>query len=346
MTLYSVTSSNQPGVVFTGVSSPITVSGLTNGVAYYFSVTATNAYGVGPASANSATAVVNWHVNPGYTASGTFTTVSTVTNNWIRYFFTFTGPGTFQIIYNTMITTDILVVGGGGGGGGASVATSTESGGSGGGGGGVAYVNLVQLMSGVVYSIGVGTGGAGGDGPTNSSGASGSGSSFGSLLIGGGGGGGVKGNNIYTVVAGTSGIASNSTGITSNSGATVVVNEGGVGGRIISGSYTDGGEATSITDLSGGKTIATYYSGGGKSGKRKGQIAQSWNRNTSVLNGGGGNGGDAAAFKSTGGNGQNGLVTISLRPVITMVNYIYSSIPSMAMPPQQMEITIILSRRL
>jgi hypothetical protein len=52
ITGYTVTSS-PAGITATGPSSPITVTGLTNGIAYTFTVTTTNSAGTGPASAAS-----------------------------------------------------------------------------------------------------------------------------------------------------------------------------------------------------------------------------------------------------------------------------------------------------
>jgi hypothetical protein len=78
ITSYTVTSS-PGGLTGTGASSPITVSGLTNGTAYTFTVTATNATGTGPASAasNSVTPVAN----PTYLIGSTVAITPTASGN-------------------------------------------------------------------------------------------------------------------------------------------------------------------------------------------------------------------------------------------------------------------------
>jgi hypothetical protein len=57
--------SNPSGITGSGASSPITVSGLSNGTPYTFTAVATNAYGTGPASAASNSATPTAYVYPG-----------------------------------------------------------------------------------------------------------------------------------------------------------------------------------------------------------------------------------------------------------------------------------------
>jgi hypothetical protein len=84
ITSYTVISS--PGsIIGTGASSPITVSGLTNGTAYTFTVVATNAYGTGPASAasNSVTPLANYieAVFSTWLYTGNTPSTNTITNS-------------------------------------------------------------------------------------------------------------------------------------------------------------------------------------------------------------------------------------------------------------------------
>jgi hypothetical protein len=85
ITSYTVTSS--PGsITASGASSPITVTGLTNGTAYTFTVRATNATGTGPASAasNSATPSVITYIEEVFSS------------------FVYTGTGANQVITNNI----------------------------------------------------------------------------------------------------------------------------------------------------------------------------------------------------------------------------------------------------
>jgi uncharacterized protein (TIGR02145 family) len=87
ITGYTVTSS-PGGFIATGSESPITVTGLTNGTAYIFTVTATNASGTGPASSASNSVTPS----PTSTVPGA-PTIGTATAGNAQATITFTAPG-------------------------------------------------------------------------------------------------------------------------------------------------------------------------------------------------------------------------------------------------------------
>lgn len=163
ITSYTVTST-PGGITATGSSSPITITGLTNGIAYTFTVIATNNVGNSVPSS----------------ASNTVTPAVALT----RSVFT-SGTGTFTVPVGTT-SLDYLVVGGGGGGGAGS-----GTGAGGGGGGGSVKIGTLSVTPGDVISYSVGNGGAGGTTPGGgeTNGVAGDDSVFGTITARGGGAG-------------------------------------------------------------------------------------------------------------------------------------------------------------
>ena len=138
VTAYTATSS--PGG-FTGTgASPITVSGLTWGTTYTFTVTATNANGTSlpSAASNSATPF-----NPYPVVTG-----GTLTSDATYYYRTFTSNGTLGVSGYTALVTDVLLVAGGGAGG--------YDYGGGGGAGGLVYAASQTYSSNATITIGAG----------------------------------------------------------------------------------------------------------------------------------------------------------------------------------------------
>lgn len=275
ITGYTVISS--PGsITGTGTSSPITVSGLSNGTAYTFTVVATNAYGTGPASAasNSVTPLAPQQI--AYTAAGTYT---------------FVAPAGLS-------PSTVAVVCVGGGGSGAGTWTGASANGDGGGGGGLGYKNAYAVTAGNSYTVVVGAGGTGANG---SNGTSGGDSYFVSTAVVKGGGG-VVGLNSSPGTGGTytgDGGGNGGNGASSNGGG------GGAGGYAGSGGTGGAGSASNTPGTSGsgggggGGRTSTVNNGGsggggvgiwgqgtsgttGASGSARGNSGSTYNGSTSI----------------------------------------------------------------
>lgn len=106
ITGYRVTSS-PGGITATGAGSPIVVTGLTNGVAYTFTVAAQNAngYGAESAASNSVTPVANLVTNGGFDSDTAWTkgTSWTISGGVASY----TGPGGTDLSQAIAITNGV-----------------------------------------------------------------------------------------------------------------------------------------------------------------------------------------------------------------------------------------------
>jgi len=284
ITGYTVTSS-PGGLTGTGSSSPITVSGLTNGTSYTFTVTATNASGTSSPSAPSSSVTP---VAPSYPSA-------------VEY---------------------LVVAGGGGGGGGWD---NNAGGGGGGAGGYLTATGYsVSAGSPITVTIGAG-GSRGFTDPENETqgfATNGSNSVFGGITSTGGGRGGGTGASGNVPGNGGSGGGATIGGRTAGTGTSgqgfrggnlTSTAEGGGGGG---GAGAQGVDAVGGTQLgtAGGNGLqssitgtATYYAGGGGGGSSQTQPSgASGGLGGGGTGGGGGNGsnnGDSGTTNSGGGGG-------------------------------------------
>jgi len=285
---YSTDGSSWTALSPTDVTSPVTITGLTNGVAYTIYLRAVNAVGSGASSSEVSVTPVATTIS--------FTTVGST--SW-------TAP--------TGVTSiDYVVIGGGGGGGGAY-----DVGGGGGGGGGLILNGTKSVTPGTTYTITVGGGGAGGTGigggGGDTDGASGNSSSFDNVIATGGGSGGGSLNN-RTGTGGAQGNAGTATAPTGGRGgrSNGPVSAGGGGGG---GMGSAGTSASSNAGAAGGSGItvtigSTSVSGG--AGGNGGDRGSNYNGANGTANTGNGGGGGAAVSNdgSSGGAGGSGRVVI------------------------------------
>lgn len=272
-------------------TTPITISGLTNGVTYQVVIRAINSIGNGDSS-NTVSAVPN-----GTLTIQSFTT--TGTTSWTA------PPLTTSVEY--------LVVGGGGGGGGAY-----DTGSSGGGGAGLVLTGTISVTPNSVYNITVGNGGAGGTAdrtvPTETNGANGENSVF-DTITATGGIGGYRSRSAPDGV-GVGGTIANALSLLSGGGG----NGGGSAGSLASaggggGNGSAGGSTTNNTPGTGGSGISSSISGSavtygaGGIGGRDNQNANGVAGPPNTGNGGGG-AGSVSFDNSTGGNGGSGIVIL------------------------------------
>jgi hypothetical protein len=279
------------GQFASGSTSPITVSGLTNGVAVTLRVYAVSDYGISAFSSPSNS------TTPGVVGQQAYTT-----------------PGTYSWVAPSGVgSVSVFAVGGGGGGGAYTNASSI--GGTGGGGGASAYSNNISVTPGNSYTVVVGAGGTGGVANSgNNAGVGGTSSFTASVTVTAAGG--AKGTQSgYTGVGykaqGGMGAAGYG-GVATTTSATAGTNGGGGSGEdYTSSSGAGGGGGVGLlgqgaNGVAGGS--GTAGAGGGGSGGSNGGV---YGSNPAGAGGNyGGGGGASMTNGSTAGAGARGAVRI------------------------------------
>jgi hypothetical protein len=268
-------------------TSPVFISGLTNGSNYNIKIRAVNSEGVVSAESDPVT------VTP-IATTVSFTSVGATT--W-------TAPSdVLRVIY-------LIVAGGGGGGGGY------DSGGGGGGGGGMVLTGQESITPSSTYQIEVGSGGAASTNnyPTinETDGGVGGNSSFNTLIATGGDGG--KRSRFQTGGSGLGGAAQNSNITSARGGNGGGANGGGGGGGGATGA---GGNKSGSTPGNGGSGLSSTISGTpvtyGVGGRGAVGNFTATGTNGAINTGNGGNGGgNISGGARNGGAGGSGIVIIT-----------------------------------
>lgn len=183
--------------VYVGNVLTYTVTGLTTGTAYSFSVLGVDVNGAFSGSASGKTATPpGWNAATGG-AVNDYSNYNGTGQTWRVH--SFTSNGTLTVT-NAGSTFNYLVIGGGGGGGNAN-ANGYKAGNPGG------FNNVTgATLSAISYSITIGGGGAGGNQGQNSPPGSGGTTTFTGVSTAGGGGGGADGLATSPNASGTSNI--------------------------------------------------------------------------------------------------------------------------------------------
>ncbi len=313
---YGTVTGVYPTTFTTSGTSPLDVTGLTNGTPYFFMVIGVNSEG----STNANAEATATPASAGFAATGG--TITTSGGNTIH---TFTSSGNF-VVTSGSGSVDALIIAGGGGGGGVNY-------GGGGGAGGMQEVTGISVDSGTgTYAVVVGAGGTANAFPVDST--NGGNSSFGgttsvgggaSITTGGGADGGSGGGKWRAsggehTGAGTSGQghdggASPGTNAGSGGGGAGTAGGNATGGGVVGGVGGDGSSSSysgsAVTYAGGGggggsNDGGAAGSGGGGTGGFPGTVATAGTANT----GGGGGGGGNVADTNKGANGGSGIVII------------------------------------